>query len=158
DRHGLIAINGAATEAQPLTHYPPLFPAAVASIAMAGVAVETAARWLNSLLFGVNIFLIGFTLTSFARASSWLPVVGSLLALTAPDLLGWHSLALSERLYVCALLTGLLCLLLYFETYERRYLVISALALALCALTRYVGAAAVGAGVIALLVRKGNNV
>ena len=43
-----------------LTHYPPLFSMVLAATAMlAHVPLESAARWLNCLLFGASLLLVG---------------------------------------------------------------------------------------------------
>ncbi len=149
---GLVVFTGKSLEPQRLTHYPPLYPVALALGLGIGESVEGVARWLTAILFGANIFLVGFLLASMARSSFWLPVVGALLALTAPDLLQAHSSALSEPLYMLLLLTGLLFLDRYLEKRSIPLLLGAACALALSVLTRYVGVAAIMTGVAALLI------
>jgi len=154
---GLIAITGRSIESSPLTHYPPLYPASLALISKTGVTLETAARWLNAILFGTNIFLVGLALMFCARNSFWLPVLGAFLTLTAPDILASHSVALTEPLYVALTLGGVLLLASYLQNGGRRLLLMAAILIAASCLTRYVGLATIGAGAIALLILERSN-
>ena len=153
---GFVVISGTSTELMPLTHYPPLYPALLAFAITGGATVETAARWLNAILFGVNIFLIGLSITFCARESFWLPVVGALLTLAAPDMLAMHSVALTEPLYLTLTFAGLLALGSYLQNQRRRFLLVGAILIAFSVLTRYVGVTGVitGAGALFLLKRQ----
>jgi hypothetical protein len=42
-----------------LTHYPPLFSAGLAGLGLVGIDPLDGARWLNALIFGANITLLG---------------------------------------------------------------------------------------------------
>jgi hypothetical protein len=149
--HGLVVISRVRPELVPLTHYPPLFSALLALVSAGGPTLETAARWLNAILFGINIFLIGLALAWLVRDSFWLPVMGSFLTLTAPDLLANHSIAMTEPLYLALTLAGFLSLAAYLKNERRWLLVLSASCLALSVLTRYVGIAGVVTGSVVLL-------
>ena len=81
----------------------------------------------------------------------WLPVLGSFLALTAPDLLANHSVALTEPLYLATAFAGFLCLGCYLQNQRRWWLLAAAILLALSTMTRYVGVTGIGAAVLALL-------
>jgi len=148
--HGLIALS-ANGELKPLTHYPPLYPAAIAVISAAGLSAETAARWLNAFLFGASILLVGFALARLASKSFWTPVLGSFLALTAVDIVGIHTLALSEPLFMFLAFAGFILLAAYFDDGEQRLLFAAALAIAAAFLTRYVGVVLVFTGVVAIV-------
>ena len=148
---GLSALS-AAGELRPLTHYPPLYSSLLALIGAGGVELPGAARWLNAILFGASIFLTGFMTRTCARASLWLPLLVSCLTLTASDVAGLHSFALTEPLFIFLTMTGLLCLAMYVENQQYRFLIASSLTIALAFLTRYVGVVSVFAGVIALSV------
>lgn len=148
---GLVVISSTRPELVPLTHYPPLYSSLLALVSLTGPTVETAGRWLNAILFGVNIFLVGFSVACLARQSFWLPVTAALLTLTAPDVLANHSLALTEPLYLALTLVGLLCLGGYLRNQRRPLLVIGAIFIALSILTRFVGVAGAATGSAALL-------
>jgi len=138
---GFSVLSERTADLIPLTHYPPLYPALLALIGKSGVPLASAARLFNAILFGVNIGLVGLCISLYARGSFWLPVVGSALTLTAVDVAGWHSFALTEPLFLFFALSGLLCLALYIERQRRGFLIAAAVAIALSVLTRYVGVA-----------------
>jgi len=148
---GLYCISGTGPGLQALTHYPPLYSSLLALIASQGATVETSARWLNVILFAGNILLVGVSLSFCRPGSFWLPVFGSLLAMTAPDLLAIHSVAMTEPLYLCLTFAGLLSLAIYLEKQRRVMLLFAACLIALSFLSRFVGVTGVGAGFIALL-------
>lgn len=148
---GLVIISGTGNELVPLTHYPPLYSSLLALASALGVTLETAARWLNAMLFGANIMLVGIAIRVCARDSFWLPVMGAFLVLTAPDVLAIHSVAMSEPLYLVLTMAGMLLLAAYLENQRRRLLLAAGIALSLSCLTRYVGVVGVGTGIIALL-------
>ena len=158
---GLIALTGGG-EFKPLTHYPPLYPALLAlltrvSLLLGEFSIETVARALNSFLFGANVLLVGITIRSYARGSYWLPILGALLTMTAPDIAGIHTLALTEALFIFLSLSGLVSLSRYIDTKRGTWLVLSAAAIAMALLTRYVGIALVFTGVFVLLFVNGRT-
>jgi hypothetical protein len=148
---GLVVISGSNSQLAPLTHYPPLYSSLLALAAARGVPVETTARWLNAILLGANIFLVGISIGFCVRTSFWLPLIGAFLMLTAPDVLAIHSVAMSEPLYLVLTSAGLLSLGSYLQNQRRRFLLLASIAIAVSCLTRYVGVAGVATGVIALL-------
>lgn len=158
---GLIALTGRG-EFQPLTHYPPLYPAVLAFLArvgslLGGFPIESAARMLNSFLFGANVLLVGITIRCYVRDSYWLPIIGSSLTLTAPDIAGIHTFALTEGLFLFLLLSGLVLLCRFIETKRRPWLIGSAAVVAMAFLTRYVGVTLVFTGVLVLLFVNGRS-
>jgi hypothetical protein len=161
DGRGLVALTGTG-EFKPLTHYPPLYPAVLAlftraGLLLGGVSMETVARVLNSFLFGANLLLVGFAIRDYVRNSYWLPFLGALLTLTAPDIVGIHTFALTEGLFILLSLSGLLSLSHYLQTKQGPWLVISAAAIAMALLTRYVGLALIFTGVFVLLIVDGRT-
>ena len=161
DGRGLVALTGRG-EFKPLTHYPPLYPALLALLTRAaflfgGVSIETVARVLNGLLFGANVLLVGTAIKSCARDSFWLPVLGALLTLTAPDIVGIHTFALTEGLFIFLSFSGLVLLSRYIDSRRGTWLVVSATAVAMALLTRYVGIALVITGILVLLFVNGRT-
>lgn len=157
DGQDLVALT-AAGELKPLTHYPPLYSSVLALISAAGLSIEDAARWLNALLFGANILLAGLALAKYARGSFWLPVLGSFLTLTAPDVAGIHTFALTEPLFLVFALSGFIALAVYLDNQQPVFLFFTAFAVAAAFLTRYVGVVLVFTGTVALLSLRGRTV
>ncbi len=159
DGRGLVALTGSG-EFKPLTHYPPLYSGVLALFTRVGLwlgnfSIETAARVLNSLLFGANVLLVGIALRSYARDSYWLPILGALLTLAAPDIVSIHTFALSEGLFIFLGLGALVALSRFMDTDQRAWLFASAAATALALLTRYVGVTLAMTGVVVLLLVNG---
>lgn len=147
---GLAALT-ASGELKALTHYPPLYPSVLALLGCLGFSIETAARLLNTFLFGANVMLVGIALTCFSRKSFWLPIIGALLTLTAPDIAGIHTSALSEGLFIFLAISGLVSLARFLETKQWTWLVASAGFISLALLARYVGVVLVFTGVVVAL-------
>jgi hypothetical protein len=149
---GLQVLSDGTGELVPLTHYPPLYPALLALTGAAGIALPSAARWLNAILFGANVGLVGLCVALYAREAFWLPVLASLVTLTAVDIAAVNSFALTEPLFMFLTLSGLVYLALYLEDHRRRFLIAAAFAIALSVLTRYVGVVSLITGGLVLLV------
>lgn len=158
---GLVALTGRG-EFKPLTHYPPLYPSVLALLTrvgflLGGLSIESVARVLNSFLFGANVLLVGIAIRSYVRDSFWLPILGALLTLTAPDIAGIHTFALTEGLFIFLSLSGLVSLSRFIESERRAWLTASAAVIALALLTRYVGVTLVLTGVLVLLFVNGRS-
>jgi 4-amino-4-deoxy-L-arabinose transferase-like glycosyltransferase len=158
---GLIALT-AKGELEPLTHYPPLYPAILALLTrvgflLGGLSIESTARVLNSFLFSANVLLVGIALRRYARDSYWLPILGALLTLTAPDIIAIHTFALTEGLFIFLGLSGLVFLSRFIDTDQRAWLIASAAVIALALLTRYVGVTLALTGVLVLLFVNGRT-
>src|SRR5262249_45641382 len=137
----------------PLTHFPPLYPAALAAVARWGLGLRDAARWLNAALFSFNVALVGLTLLGRCRSSA-IALAATLWMVLSVDLICLHVMVWSEPL---SLAFGFACLIILSSSLEGRLArtvgVPVAAALAGMALaTRYAGAAYALAGILALLV------
>jgi len=143
-----LAANG---ELQPMTHYPPLYSSLLALFGLMSPSVEAGARWLQAVLFGANVLLVGLAIARYARDSFWLPLAGALLMLTAPDVATVHTLALTEPLFLLFALANLLTMARYMETNHYSWLIAAASFAALALLTRYVGVTLIITGGAALL-------
>jgi hypothetical protein len=130
----------------PMTQFPPLYPVALALVGSVGPDPLVGARWLNVLLFGANIALVGLLLLRHARASPWLALVGAFLVVASQDMLLVHAIALSEPLFLFTGLSGLVLLGDWSDRPRPALLVAAASLAALAFLTRYAGAALVAAG------------
>jgi 4-amino-4-deoxy-L-arabinose transferase-like glycosyltransferase len=147
---GLIAL-AADGELRPMTHYPPLYSSLLALIGLGHVSIEAAARWLQAILFGANVLLVGLVIARSARNSFWLPMVGAVLLLTAPDVVAVHTLALTEPLFILLAVGCLATLAEYLKNYRPGWLILAASLAALALLTRYVGVTLIVTGLAALL-------
>jgi 4-amino-4-deoxy-L-arabinose transferase-like glycosyltransferase len=149
---GLSVLGGRSGQLEPLTHYPPLYPALLALASVGRSDPLAAARWVNALVFGANILLAGLSARLSARRSAaGAGLVASLLVACAPDLLEIHSMAWTEPLFILFCMAALLLLAAYLERGRRALLLLAGLMAALAFLTRYVGVVLVGTGACALL-------
>ncbi len=135
----------------PFTHYPPLYPALLALAGLPTGDPVRGARALHALLWAANLFLIARSLAQGARLAAWASMAGALLALTAPALVEIHLMAWSEPAFLTCVLLGCLLLASYLDSPRWVFLLAAALATSLALLTRYAGAALVGAGGLSLL-------
>jgi hypothetical protein len=134
----------------PAAIWPPGYPLSLALVGLTGADPLAVARWLNALLFAVNVALVGLILGRCAR-SRWLPLFGAFIAVTSVDMLTIHSMAWSEPLFICLGLVGMLCIAVYARRPGRRLLVATAGVVALAAFTRYAGLALIAAGGLVVL-------
>lgn len=124
-------------EVMPTNQWPPLFSLAITPFGFAGLSISEGARWLNALLFGINILLIGYFV--YRNTTFWPAIFASLIILTSVDLIRLHATAYSEPLYFFLGLCGLYWLDKYINTAKTFPLLISALIIGAAALTRYIG-------------------
>jgi len=144
---GLMRASG---EFQTLSMQPPLYPLSLVALGLTGVELLTAARWLDVALFVIAIAMVA-TIIYYVSRRVWLGVAAAAVALATPSLVTLYTGTLSEPLYFAASLGSLLLLLLYFDSVRRRILVVAAILAGLTVVTRYLGVAYVGAGVLGLL-------
>jgi hypothetical protein len=154
---GLSAINGSSGALAPLTHYPPLYSTLLAILWLTGAEPLQAARWTNSLIFGCNIFLVGYAVKTYARKSLWLPLLGAFLTLASTDIIMVHSMAWTEPLFIFFSLAGFLLLAVSFKRSGRLWLIAAACAASLAFLTRYIGLVTIATGVAGVLLFDSRN-
>jgi 4-amino-4-deoxy-L-arabinose transferase-like glycosyltransferase len=140
---GLLAGLGLGSPApnggfRPLLFYAPLFPTLLAAIGVFGIDPLDAARYLNSALFGVNIFLSG-VLIGRDTGSRSTAIVGSTLLLLSVPMLKIHSMAWSEPTFIFFSLLALLWLSRYVERGGTGWVIAAAAAVGLADLSRYAG-------------------
>jgi len=139
---------------KPLIQFPPLYSTVLAVFEWVGVRAWEGARWLAAFFFAANIVLVGlavFRLTS----SRVLALAAAGFALAAPAVFEVNLWAMTEAPYVTFVLLGFLVLDDFFRLGQTRLLVFAGISLGLALLTRYVGASAVGAAGLVLLLRPG---
>ena len=149
----VLYLNGAesllARRGYPSSHFPPLFPAALALTAAAGgMDVISAATRLLIWLYGMNLFLAG---TLMWRLKGSLLAGLGMLAVFAllPGIARIHFEAMSEPLFFTCLLLCFILLAEYIKTNHLKWAVLAGIAAGLAALTRYaaiflIAAAALG--------------
>lgn len=146
---GVSEISGTG-EVKPITVFPPLFPMVLALIGLFGIDPLIGARILNALLFGANIILVGFIIRKCTR-SFWAPLIGSSLILTNGNLLGIHSMAWTEPLFLFLGLLGLILMAKYIDDQKPIFLIVSAIIISLAFLDRYAGGTLAVTGIVGIL-------
>ena len=137
---------------QPVTHFPPAFPAVLASLGYLNIDPLHAARWVNALLFGASAFLLGILAWRMTPSLTAGLVLAGLFVLSA-DMLQVYAVAMSEPLFIFLSLLSIWMFDLYFERdHHWWWLVACASFTGMAYLTRYSGLALVATFVVALLI------
>ncbi len=122
------------------------YPSLLFIIGSFGIDLFVGARWLNALLFGATILLVGQIIRKAAPASFWTPLFGSFLILSSTSMLHIHSYARTEAPFVFFGFLGFYLLSEYLNNQKKWFLVFSGAATALAFLIRYTGATLIVAG------------
>ena len=133
-REAWLASNG------PVTHFPPGFSSILAVIGLTGLDPLRGARFLNSLIFGVNAFLLGLIGWRMTRSQIAGFVLGLLFVANA-SLLRAHAAAMSEPLYIFFSLAAFLTFSQYFQEEKNIWIILTGCFVAFAYLTRYAGLA-----------------
>lgn len=141
---------------EPVTHFPPLLPAAIASLTFLSGDPHAAARWVNILCLGIQVWLACWLVWKATARLAPALLTGAALALHVHGL-EQHAWAFSEPLFL-ALGFGIIAALVRFGETERREWLVAAGLLAGCsALARYSGMVWIGiAPFLALFIARGN--
>lgn len=134
----------------PSMYYPPLFPALLGGIGVFGMDPMQGARWLNVVLFGSNIVLIGLCLHAATR-SFFLSVSASFLMSISFPMVLVHSMAWSESLLIFFGMLGIYFFALYVKRSSSWAFAAASVAVGLAFLARYAGISLVATGVGATL-------
>jgi Dolichyl-phosphate-mannose-protein mannosyltransferase len=142
-------------EVQAITYHAPFYSDMLALLDLGGLDPLQGARWLNALLFAGNILLVGFLLQEllpYETAEACLaPVIGAGLILFPAMMVEIHSMAWSESLFIFLSLSGFWALSRFLNGQSTRYLIGSAILVALAFLSRYIGIVLVVAGGLSIL-------
>jgi hypothetical protein len=126
---------------------PPLYPISLAAVHwLGGPDPLEGTRWLNALLFGLNIFLMGRLIHTYT-GSAWLSLTGALWMLVKVDVMDIHSMAMSEPLFIFLTLCSAALLLEFLATHSAVLFWGCSLTAALACITRYAGIPLVLTGV-----------
>ncbi|WP_345307544.1 phospholipid carrier-dependent glycosyltransferase [Candidatus Villigracilis saccharophilus] len=135
---------------QPVTHFPPAFSSILALIGLSGLDPLRGTRFVNSLLFGGNAFLLGILGWRMTKSQSAGVVLALLFAVNA-SFLNAHAVAMSEPLYIFFSLASFLVFFQYFNTKQNSWLVLTGIFVAFAYLTRYAGLALIATFLVALI-------
>ncbi len=145
-REAWLASNG------PVTHFPPAFSSVLAFIGIFGLDPLRGARFLNALLFGLNIALVGILGWRMARGLAPGLVLAALFLIN-DSLLTVHATALSEPLFIFLSLIAFWMFDLYIERDAHwLWLVACGIMVGLAYLTRYAALALAATFLVALLI------
>jgi hypothetical protein len=100
---------------QPVTHFPPGFSTILALIGLSGLDPLRGTRFLNSIFFGANAFLLGLIGWRMTRSQLAGAALALLFAVNA-SLLNAHAAAMSEPLYIFFSLLAFLTFSKYFAS------------------------------------------
>jgi hypothetical protein len=134
---GFVRFSGGG-ELKPITHFPPLFSLTLAGFGLAGMDLLAGARLLITLLFGLDILLVGVSVYQISR-SSLFAIFGALILACSDVFLGVYSLALSEPLFLTLMLVAFLVLAESFTRGEWYWPLLAGFLLSLAYLARYAG-------------------
>ncbi len=146
----LIEGNGLLVGGEPLTHYPPLYPALLAIAGLVAEDVITAARWLHALIFAVTIGAVTFCIWRFSGRRLVMTMTASMFLIALPDMLLIQVQALSEPPFLLLTLCGHMLLAYHLTCPDRRFLVAGSVMIGGALLTRYAGIALLPAPLVLL--------
>jgi hypothetical protein len=135
----------------PISVAPPLYSICLAASGLLGLDLWAAARWLNACLMGINIWLTAFLLVKRTRAAPVASLLVGLFLLANWHFAWVHSMVMTEPLFICFSLLGLIGLLRYLEKPSWLGLAASAGAFGLALATRFFGLPFVAAGGVGVL-------
>lgn len=135
---------------KPVTHFPPGFSSILALIGLSGLDPLRGTRFVNSLLFGANTFLLGLIGWRMAKSQA-AGILLALLFLFNASMFRVHVAAMSEPLYIFFSLVSFLLFDYYFESQRKRWLILAGCFVGMAYLTRYAGLALLATFVIALV-------
>ncbi len=122
----------------PMTHYPPLFPILLAGIGLTGIDPIEGALWLNTLLFGANIMLVGMVIKRYT-GKKWIALFGAFIIMTSETLIYMHLIVWTEALFLFLGTLGIYLAAEYLDNEKRSYIISAAVVIGLAFLTRYPG-------------------
>jgi len=138
------------TLTEPMVFWPPFYSIALAGLGLMGIDPMEGARWLNALLFAVNIELVGWIVWRLSRLRP-AAILVAVLMLASPQVVKLHAMAFSGPLFLVLLLSMILALSRYVTEGRLRWLILAACLAGFAYLTRYVGGALIALGGLTVL-------
>jgi len=136
----LIDGKGFSLDNQPITHYPPMYSFFLAASSLLDKDLVQAARFLNAILFAVNVGLVAAVVYCAAGQNFLVTLLAVVFLLTTTPLIEIHITALAEPLFIAFFLAGIILLSLYVVKPTPFLLIASSLCFGLLPVTRYIGA------------------
>lgn len=147
--HGYARFSGE-DKLVPITGFPPVYSAVLASLSLVGMDVVSAGRVLNAFLFGVNVILVGL-LIFFNTRSLWASLLGCMLGMGFWGMVLTHAWLMSEALFILWMLLGFYIFNLYIENKHSLLIILVGILAALSVLTRYAGLSLVATFALSIL-------
>ena len=143
---------------QPVTHFPPGFSTILALIGLSGLDPLRGTRFLNSILFGANAFLLGILGWRMTRSQTAGVILAVLFSVNA-SLFNVHAVAMSEPLYIFFSLAAFLVFSEYIVLSSsltgrgkgEGWLIATGILAAFAYLTRYAGLALIATCLFAII-------
>lgn len=145
----------AGNQGELMTHFPPLFPALLAALALPAGSVESAAWVWSITAFSLLILTVGLLVRFYCPHTFWPPVLAAYFTLSAATTIRLYTVTHSESLFLLLWLGSFFLLDRYGQRPYRTSLIFSALLAGLTFLTRYSGIAFIISGSLWLLIRRG---
>lgn len=139
--NGYSYISGGG-EIVPITTFPPFFPLVLAGLGATGMDLFVMARVLNTILFGVAIFLSGYLVFRHTQ-SLWTAIIASTLIIVSPTLVELFGWSMSDPLFIVLMLAAILGFHFYLEKEKPWMLIMTGVLVGLACITRYAGLALV---------------
>ena len=133
-----------------------MFPAVLGVIGRMGVDPMVGARWLNALIFGANVALVGLLAYRITK-SYWLGILGALVLSVSPVMLQVHTSVWSEPMYIFFGFLALGLITRYVRDPKGILVLAAGFAAGLAFLTRWTGAPLVGVCALAILLTSGTS-
>jgi hypothetical protein len=140
-----------------ITLWPPLYPMLLALGGVVGNDPVAAARWINSILFATNIFIVGWSVYRLTHDAPAPTLVAGGLFLSSLTFVTLHAWTWSEPLFLALSMTGLLSIQLYFWRGKSTTLLIAATCAGLATMARFAGIAVIGTGMALFLADRGSD-
>jgi hypothetical protein len=139
---------------EPMTHYPPGYPLMLSFIGLLFRGdILQGAIWLHALLFGLNLFLIGFTVLLYSNKSLLALVgVGTFGFATSFSIVSGHAMAWSDPPFITLFLLIFILLMVYVSRPTFPILALLSFLLGFAILVRYIGITLLPPAVLVLLV------
>jgi 4-amino-4-deoxy-L-arabinose transferase-like glycosyltransferase len=114
----------------------PVLPFLLCIIAIFKADPLISIRWLNAVLFGINLFILAHIIRKLT-GSRHFALAGTALVLLSDVVIEMHGWAMSEALAITFMLVGFTATLAFIDSKRLRYAIIAAIATALAVLSRF---------------------
>ena len=114
----------------------PVLPFVLSLIGLFKVDPLISIRWINAILFGVNLYLLALIIRKITGSTGY-SLIGTAIILLSDVVLETHGWAMSEALAIALMLASILATLVYIESNRRIFWGLAAVGAALAVLTRF---------------------